>query len=140
MREVLGVILDEEAVCPDRAHEADAGADLFSTEDKWIWPWSSAVFDTGVHIAIPKGYVGEIEPKSGLNVKHNLVGWGTIDSGYTGSIRVKLYNLGWKPYKIHKWDKVAQLVIHPVLLCGFSQVETLDETERGDGGFGSTGK
>ena len=140
MREVLGVVLDEEAVYPDRAHEADAGADLFSREDKWIWPWSSAVFDTGVHIAIPKGYVGELEPKSGLNVNHNLVGWGTIDSGYTGSIRVKLYNLGWKPHKVHKGDKISQIVIYPVELCGFSQVETLEKTERGTGGFGSTGR
>ena len=84
----IPVTLDEGAVLPARAHGADAGADLYAREDKWILPWSSAVFDTGVHMAIPYGYVGELEPKSGLNVNRNLVGWGTIDSGYTGSIRV----------------------------------------------------
>lgn len=136
----IPVVLDNDAICPARAHVPDAGADLYAREDKWIWPWSSAVFDTGVHMEIPCGYVGELEPKSGLNVNHNLVGWGTIDSGYTGSIRVKLYNLGWKPHKVHKGDKISQIVIYPVELCKFVQVETLDETERGDGGFGSTGR
>lgn len=138
--DVIPVKLDNDAICPARAHVPDAGADLYAREDKWIWPWGSAVFDTGVHMAIPYGYVGELEPKSGLNVNHNLVGWGTIDSGYTGSIRVKLYNLGWKPHKVHKGDKISQIVIYPVELCGFGQVETLEETERGDGGFGSTGR
>lgn len=137
--DVIGVMLDEEAVYPDRAHRTDAGADLFSREDAWIWPWSSRTFDTGVHMQIPEGYVGELQPKSGLNVNHNLVGWGTIDSGYTGSIRVKLYNLGWKPHKVRKGDKISQIVIYPVELVKFGQVESLEETERGDGGFGSTG-
>lgn len=138
--DVIPVTLDEGAVRPTRAHGADAGADLYAREDKWILPWSSAVFDTGVHMAIPDGYVGELEPKSGLNVNHNLVGWGTIDSGYTGSIRVKLYNLGWKPHKVRKGDKISQIVIYPVELVEFGQVEKLEETERGNGGFGSTGK
>lgn len=136
----VGVVLDRFAEMPDRAHRADAGADLYSREDAWILPFGSRVFDTGVHMQIPEGYVGELQPKSGLNVKRNLVGWGTIDSGYTGSIRVKLYNLGWKPQKIRRGDKISQIVMYPVSLCGFEQVDSLCDTERGDGGFGSTGR
>lgn len=134
------VVLDRFAEIPVRAHRADAGADLFSLEDAWILPFGSRVFDTGVHIEIPEGYVGELQPKSGLNVKRNLVGWGTIDSGYTGSIRVKLYNLGWKPQKILRGDKISQIVMYRVSLCGFEQVDLFCKTERGDGGFGSTGR
>lgn len=135
----IPVVLDEDAILPTRAHEYDAGADLYSREEATIFPGGSHVFDTGVHIAIPAGYVGELESKSGLNVKHDLVGWGTIDSGYTGSICVKLYNLGEERYTIKKGAKISQIVIHPVELPKFRAVYSLEDTDRGSNGFGSTG-
>lgn len=130
---------------PEKAHDADAGFDLFSPADFVVGPTivnqvGSATIDTGVHIAIPFGYVGMIKSKSGLNVKHGLTAEGVVDSGYTGSIKVKLYNHSDTPYEIHKGDKITQLVILPVPFVKLSLVDSLEETERGAGGFGSTGR
>lgn len=136
----IPVVLDAGARMPNRAHDPDAGADLFSREKATIYPGESHVFDTGVHMAIPYGYAGFIKAKSGLNVKHGILSDGVVDAGYTGSIRVKLYNMGHEAYTVKKGEKISQIVILPVMLCGFRQVETLEETERADGGFGSTGK
>ena len=137
---MIDAMLDEGAYMPVRAHEPDAGADLFSPVGVTVYPGESVVIDTGVHMAIPYGYCGLLVSKSGLNVKHGILSTGLIDSSYTGSIRVKLYNRGHEAYTVKEGHKVSQIVILPVLLCDFSQVESLDETERGDGGFGSTGK
>lgn len=137
---MIDAMLDEGAYMPVRAHEPDAGADLFSPVAVTVYPGESVVIDTGVHMAIPYGYCGLLVSKSGLNVKHGILSTGLIDSSYTGSIRVKLYNHGHEAYTVKEGDKISQIVILPVLLCGFSQVESLDETERGDGGFGSTGR
>lgn len=134
------VKVDPWAVNPTRAHEADAGLDLYSPDKVFIFGRESATIDTGVHIAIPKGYVGMLKSKSGLNVKHNLLSEGVIDSGYTGSIRVKLYNHGDMPVKIEKGQKISQLVILPIVTPKLVFVEELENTERGTGGFGSTGK
>ena len=136
----LPVVLDELAYMPVRAHELDAGADLFSPVAVTVYPGESVVIDTGVHMAIPYGYAGFIKSKSGLNVKHGILSEGVVEAGYTGSIRVKLYNHGHEAFTVEKGHKISQIVILPVLLCGFSEVESLDQTERGDGGFGSTGK
>ena len=134
------VVLDEEAKMPCRAFSGDAGYDLFSREDAVIYPSSGGLFDTGVHVAIPEGYVGFLKSKSGLNVNYNIVSCGgTIDEGYTGSIRVKLYNLGKKPYMIRKGQKICQLVIMPCLKPELEVVDELEETERGNNGFGSSG-
>lgn len=100
----------------------------------------SIVIDTGVHVEIPEGYTIFLKSKSGLNVKHNLIGEGVVDALYTGSIKVKLYNLGDTDYQILRGDKIIQMVILPCVYCGFTQVEKFAETERGDGGFGSTGR
>src|SRR5699024_3994422 len=100
----------------------------------------SVVIDTGVHVEIPEGYVGMLKSKSGLNVKHNLIGEGVCDSGYSGSIRVKLYNLGDTDYQIRRGDKIIQLVIMPCVYCEFTEVEQFADSERGTGGFGSTGR
>jgi len=133
--------LEPGSYLPERAHDDDAGLDLRTTEDVMLWPGMSHCFDTGVHMAIPKGYFGKIESKSGLNVKHGVVSCGgTIDSGYTGSIVVKLYNLGEKGYLFRAGDKIAQIVIQPCIAPELELVSVLDETERGDGGFGSTGR
>jgi dUTP pyrophosphatase len=96
-------------------------------------------FDTGVHVAIPEGYVGFIKSKSGLMVNHNITTDGTIDAHYTGSIKVKLFNHG-EPYYVHAGDKIAQLVILKCELPELELVDHLEETDRGDGGFGSTGR
>ena len=137
----IKISLDEGAVFPAKAHEADAGYDLSCIKGKVIRPHGSRVFDTGVHIAIPIGCVGYVQGRSGLNVKHNIFcPTGTIDSGYTGSIKVKLYNFNDTEYVINAGDKIAQLVIQPIMEGWFELVDTLDETDRGDNGFGSTGR
>ena len=113
---------------------------MFSPVKVTVYPGESAVIDTGVHMAIPHGYAGLLVSKSGLNVKHGILSTGLVDAGYTGSIRVKLYNHGHEAYTVSEGDKISQIVILPAMLCGFRQVESLEETERADGGFGSTGK
>ena len=132
--------LDRDAILPSRAHAQDAGLDLFSREEKIILPGESAVFDTGVHVELAPGTWGKLESKSGLNVNYDVVSCGgTIDSGYTGSIRVKLYNLGKRPYMVRKGQKIVQMVILPCLAPELELVDRLEETERGNNGFGSTG-
>ena len=136
----MKIMLDEGAILPTRAHSTDAGLDLYSREDMAILPGGSAVFDTGVHIELPSGTFGQLFSKSGLNVNYNIVSCGgTIDEGYTGSIRVKLYNLGDKPYMIRARQKICQLVIMPCLQPELEVVDRLEDTERGEKGFGSSG-
>lgn len=94
------------------------------------------MFDTGVHVQLPKNTVGFLKSKSGLNVKHGITSEGVIDVGYTGSIIVKLYNHGSKPYKVCRGDKISQLVILPCILPELEVVSSLEETERGDKGSG----
>jgi dUTP pyrophosphatase len=125
---------------PIRAHTEDAGLDLRSPYDIGILPGDSVSIDTGVHIAIPKGYVGMLKSKSGLNVKYGITSEGVIDAGYTGSIVVKLYNNSSKAYGIEKGDKISQLVIMPIITPEIEYVDSLDDTERGSSGFGSSGK
>lgn len=136
----MNVKLDVNAKMPTRAHTWDSGLDLCSRETKTIPAWGSACFDTGVHIALPPMATGFLTSKSGLNVKHNLLSTGVIDPGYTGSIMVKLYNQGDTPYEVQAGDKISQLVILPVLMPELHLVDELDQTERGDNGFGSSGR
>jgi len=138
--DTLAVMLDNGAKMPTRAHEQDAGADLYSREDVTVEARGSATIDTGVHIGIPEGYVGFLKSKSGLNVKHNITSEGVIDAGYTGSIVVKLYNNGGYDYAIKAGDKISQIVIMPIATPKFKEVKQLKYTERGTGGFGSTGR
>lgn len=138
----IKIFLEEGAKMPTRAHDPDAGMDLYSMESIFIPARGSYTFDTGVHMEIPVGYAGFIKSKSGLNVNHNIITDGTIDSGYTGSIRVKLYNLGDTDQFIKHHQKIAQIVIQHVELVETRCVPSLDEfesSERGEGGFGSTG-
>lgn len=137
----MKVVLDEGAYMPTRAHPTDAGLDLRCKERVKIWPGGSATIDTGVHIELPHGYYGKIESKSGLNVKHHIVSCGgTIDEPYRGSIVVELYNFGAMAYVFEPGDKVAQLVIQQYLAPELELVDELSETDRGSGGFGSTGR
>lgn len=136
----MKVKLDPGCYLPERAHELDAGYDLRSPITAVIPPYSSAVINTGVHIEIPAQHVGMLKSKSGLNVKHDLTSEGVVDAGYTGSIQVKLYNHGQHTYTVHKGDKVSQLVVMPIITPALELVEALDETERGENGFGSSGR
>lgn len=136
----MKIVLDNGAYMPEYAHSTDAGADLRSPVSVAVPANGSRIIDTGVHVEIPVGFVGMIKSKSGLNVKRNITSEGVIDAGYTGSICVKLYNHGLEPYTVSRGDKISQLVIMPICRAEFEQVDTLEETERGNGGFGSTGR
>lgn len=138
--EKIKIALDEGAVMPSRAHKSDAGYDLFATKDIHIRPHGKVTADTGLHIEIPAGYFGDIRPKSGLLFKHDILTAGTVDSGYTGSVKVRIINLGDEPYQFRKNEKIAQMVLVPCLTPDLVVVDKLTETERGNGGFGSTGK
>lgn len=136
----MKIKLDAGAFFPERAHDTDAGADLRSPVGTVIHARGSCIIDTGVHIQLPHGYVGMLKSKSGLNVMHGITSEGVIDEGYTGSMMVKLYNNGNRPYKIERGDKITQLVIVPCEYVDFDLVDDLEDSERGDDGFGSTGK
>lgn len=136
----MKIKLDAGAKMPVRAHESDAGFDLFAMEAKVVPARGSETFDTGVHVELPIGTVGMVKSKSGLNVKHGLTSEGVIDAGYTGSIRVKLYNHSDKAYPVYAGDKISQLVILPILTPDLELVDELEATDRGAGGFGSTGR
>lgn len=138
----MKVKLDEGAYVPVRAHTYDAGMDLCSREEKWIAPFGGyATFDTGVHIQIPESFMGEIRPRSGLMFRHQVVaGLGTVDPDYRGSVGVILFNFGSAAYQVRKGDRIAQLVVTPCAPLQAEVTEELDETQRGSGGFGSTGR
>ena len=136
----MKIMLDKGAKMPTRAHPWDAGLDLYAKAGGSVCGLISATFDTGVHIEIPEGYVGFIKSKSGLMVKNDIVTDGTIDSHYTGSIKVKLFNHSPWDYFVDAGDKIAQLVIVPCLLPELELVDSLEETDRGVSGFGSTGR
>lgn len=125
---------------PTKAHTTDAGYDLYTPKSVIVPAGGSADIDTGVHIQLPPGTAGLLVSKSGLNVKHNLTSTGLIDQGYSGSIRVKLYNHGDKDYVIEAGDKISQLVVLKIMDVSLQEVSELDESERGANGFGSTGR
>lgn len=136
----MNIVVEEGSFIPKRMHETDAGLDLFANKDKRIKPYGNATIKTGVHIQLPKGCCGLLVSKSGLNVNHNITSTGLIDEGYTGEITVKLYNHGSAWYTVHRGDKISQLVVLPCMYVETQLVEELEESERGDNGFGSTGR
>ncbi|MHB8896556.1 MAG: dUTP diphosphatase [Candidatus Geothermincolia bacterium] len=135
--------LDPRARIPSYAHEGDAGCDLESREDVLLAPGERAMVATGIAVAIPEGYAGFVQPRSGLAARHGIgiVNTpGLIDSHYRGEIKVILVNLDpEKSFAVHKGDKICQLVFQRVERAEFVEVDELDETVRGAGGFGSTG-
>lgn len=153
-------MLDEGAFAPESAHDDDAGFDLRATEDKVVPACGAAIFNTGVHIQLEEYTLTEmvekdgnkwaepfkiktsafIKSKSGLNVKHNITSEGVVDKGFVGSMVVKLYNHGTEDYEVKRGDKISQFVILPILKPTLEKTDKLDDTERGDGGFGSTGR
>ena len=136
----IKIVLEEGGTMPAYAHEDDAGMDLISMEMNMIPAHGRETFKTGVHMAIPSGYFGAIRAKSGLLRKHGIICSGTVDCSYTGEIMVTLVNTSSKNYQVFKGDKIAQMILIPYHHAEFVQVEKLDETERGDNGFGSTGR
>ena len=136
----LKVKLDKGAVMPTRAHKADAGLDLYAAENIQIPPQSWKTISTGVHVEIPEGYVGLLTSKSGLMRSKGLTCRGTIDAGYTGTVQAIVFNHSDVYIDIPKGNKVTQLVLLPIITPDVDVVDYLDETERGNGGFGSTGE
>lgn len=136
----MEVILNNGAYMPSRGHETDAGLDLRTPRAVTVPAYESVVVDTGVHVALPHGCAGLLVSKSGLNVKHDITSTGLIDEGYTGSIVVKLYNNKGEDYVFEAGDKITQLVVIPVIREPLEQVSVFNATERGDNGFGSTGR
>ncbi|EHK80846.1 deoxyuridine 5'-triphosphate nucleotidohydrolase [Saccharomonospora azurea SZMC 14600] len=141
--QVLISRLDPDVAVPSYAHPGDAGADLVTTSDVHIAPGERVVVGTGVAIALPEGYAGFVHPRSGLAARAGLSivnAPGTIDSGYRGEIRVCLVNLDPREtIVLRRGDRIAQLVVQRVERADFVEVERLDETVRGAGGYGSTG-
>ena len=138
----MRIKLDYGAIVPLRAHPTDAGLDLYAptTIEKTFVPCGESVMiDTGVHVELPKGYVGFVMTRSGMNGK-DLHCEGVIDENYRGGIGVRIYNGGLEYYSVYPGDKIAQLVIVPCWLGTCEVVSELTETDRGENGFGSTGK
>lgn len=136
----MNIQLDEGAYMPTRAHADDAGLDLYTPVGITLRAWERVTIDTGVHVEIPAGCMGEIRSKSGLMTKDGILTDGTVDEGYSGSIAVCLFNLS-RAHKIfRKGDKIAQLVITRIEKPDISPVKAIKGGERGSAGFGSTGR
>jgi dUTP pyrophosphatase len=135
--------LDRDLPPPSYAHPGDAGADLRTTVDVTLAPGERTLVPTGVALALPDGHVGLVHPRSGLAARHGLSvvnAPGTIDAGYRGEITVCLVNLDpTTPITLHRGDRIAQLVVQRFERAEFVEVDSLDTSARGDGGYGSTG-
>ncbi|GAA1831947.1 dUTP diphosphatase [Agromyces salentinus] len=142
MTDSVEVLITADRV-PSYAHAGDAGADLHAAEAVVLEPGERATVATGVAIALPDGYVGFVVPRSGLAFKHGITivnAPGTVDAGYRGEIKVALLNTdSSESYTIEPGDRIAQLVVMPVSRARFIEVERLPGSQRGEGGFGSTG-
>ncbi len=131
-----------DAVLPAYAHPSDAGMDIRSIEDISLSPGERALVHTGLVVLLPPMYEAQVRPRSGLALKFGITVLntpGTIDSGYRGEVGVILVNLGQEEFKVKKGDKIAQMVIAPVTQPQVVETEFIDRTDRGEGGFGSTG-
>ena len=135
--------IHSEAIIPNYAHQGDAGLDLYSVEEVKINPSETALIKTGIKIELPPQTEAQVRPRSGLALKHGITVLntpGTIDEGYRGEVGVVLINHGKETFIVEKGMKIAQMVVKPVWYVEVDEVEELSETERAEGGFGSTGK
>ncbi|MDY4607049.1 dUTP diphosphatase [Clostridium tertium] len=135
--------IHNEAIIPNYAHKGDAGLDLYSVEEVKINPSETALIKTGIKIELPPQTEAQVRPRSGLALKHGITVLntpGTIDEGYRGEVGVVLINHGRETFIVEKGMKIAQMVVKPVWYVEVNEVEELSETERAEGGFGSTGK
>lgn len=135
----MKVKLDSRALEPERAYPNDAGLDLKSPISLWLYSGEYRVIDTGVHVLIPKGYVGLVTSRSSMMQK-GITCRGVIDASYTGSIRAILFNHGEQAVDIHAGDKVCQLIVLPIATPEIEYVDELPDTDRGNNGFGSSGR
>lgn len=132
--------LDSKAVAPSKANNTDAGYDLYALEDCIISPHHRSMIKTGISMAIPNGYVGLIWPRSGLAVKHGIDTMaGVVDSGYRGEVCVVLQNHGYEPYNVKAGDRIAQILFQSILSVPMIETEELNNSDRGQSGFGSSG-
>lgn len=135
-------LLNQEALLPLQANKGDAGLDLFSAEEKAIKPGEVQLISTGISIELPQGTEAQVRPRSGLALRHSVTvlnSPGTIDEGFRGEIKVILINLGKDTFIVEKHMRIAQMVIAPVPKVSIIEVDDLSSSERGEGGFGSTG-
>ncbi len=149
MKQTVSVSITREASCADLplpAYETEhaAGMDLRAAvaEPLTLAPGARALVPTGLRIALPEGYEAQIRPRSGLAIKYGislLNSPGTIDADYRGEIRIIMANLGQEPFTIDRGDRIAQMIVAPVTHAEWQLVDSLDDTERGEGGFGHTG-
>ena len=130
----------EDSKVPIRGSEGAAGYDLFSYEEGEISPGQTRLYDTGLSFRVPIGTYGRIAPRSGLSKKGIMVNAGVIDRDYTGPVKIMLHNLSGDTYVVQKDDRIAQLILERIALPNIVVVEKLQESVRGSGGFGSTGK
>ena len=143
MRKIkIKIQLEADRSLPGYQTKDAAGCDLINIGVTIkLYPLDRAVINTGVHIQLPEGYEAQVRGRAGLNRDYGIVvPTGTIDADYRGVIRVVVYNLSREPYTIEEGERIAQLVICPVVQADWQQVDHLDKTDRGEGGFGSTGK
>jgi len=141
--EVAVKFLHPAAKLPQRVHPEDAGADLFSVEEVTIPAGERRDVGTGLALAIPSGYAGFVQPRSGLAFRHGIMvvnSPGLIDAGYRGEVRVSLYNSGTESFVVRVGERIAQLVVQRVEETAFVAGAELPETVRGEGGFGSSGR
>jgi len=136
----MRIMLDDGAFEPVRAHSTDAGMDLRAMHGGLVRAGSNMKFRTGVHVELPKGTAGLLVSKSGLNVRHDITSTGLIDEGYNGEIIVKLHNAGDRDYTVHAGDRISQLVVIPVLYEPIEIVNEIEGGDRGENGFGSSGR
>ncbi|ORY44705.1 dUTP diphosphatase [Rhizoclosmatium globosum] len=133
-------LLSDKGRLPARGSVGAAGYDLFSAKDMVIPAGNRAIVPTDISIAVPLGTYGRVAPRSGLAVKHFLdVGAGVIDSDYRGAVGVVMFNFGTADFEVKEGDRIAQLILEKIAVAEIAHVQELDDTVRGEGGFGSTG-
>ena len=130
----------DDAIIPKRGSQQAAGYDLYTIDEGRLMPKHTRLFDTGISFTVPSGTYGRIAPRSGLSKKGILVNAGVVDRDYTGPVKVMLHNLSDDMYQVKKNDRIAQLIIEKIATPVIEEVGSLEETDRGDGGFGSTGR
>ena len=135
--------LDVDLPTPSHSHPGDGGTDLYSRIDTVLEPRERQMVPTGIAVAVPEGYAGLVVPRSGLAARHGIGvvnGPGLLDSGYRGEVNVILVNHGSEAFTINRGDRIAQLVVVPVVVQEFVEVDELPPSPRGEGGIGSTGR
>lgn len=132
--------VSQEATLPTRAHPDDAGLDLYGLEDVLLESGEGRVAKTGIAVALPEGFVGLVADRSSLAKKGIKTAGGVIDAGYRGEIHICLWNISGEAIQLKKGERIAQLLIIPIATPAVREVQSLDETQRGTRGFGSTGK